>query len=86
MSWEHEWPPTLPQFRQLCRPIREVAHQVYQRLPEPEEARDRRKAIGMAHLASLREEGRYREWLQANAGRIEADFDMTMRTVLAWLK
>lgn len=85
MTWEQEWPPTLPQFRTLCRPIREVAHQVYQRLPEPEEHRERRKAVGMAHLASMKEEGRFRDWLKSNAGRIESDFDMEMRTVRAWL-
>ena len=85
MTWEAEWPPTLPQFRTLCRPIREVAHEIYQRLPEPEELRERRKSVGMAHLASLREEGRFKDWLKANAGRIESDFDMTMRTVRAWL-
>ena len=85
MTWENEWPPTLPQFRTLCRPIREVAHEIYQRLPEPEEHRERRKSVGMAHLASLREEGRFKDWLKANAGRVESDFDMTMRTVRAWL-
>lgn len=85
MTWEAEWPPTLPQFRTLCRPIREVAHEIYQRLPEPEEHRAQRKAVGLAHLASLREEGRFKDWLKANAGRIESDFDMTMRTVRAWL-
>jgi hypothetical protein len=85
MTWEPEWPPTLPQFRLLCRPIREEAHQVYQRLPEPAEHRAQRKAIGIAHLANLREEGRYRDWLQANAGRVISDFDSHLRTVRAWV-
>jgi hypothetical protein len=54
-------------------------------LPEPEEHRAQRKAIGIAHLANLREEGRYREWLQANAGRVISDFDSHLRTVRAWV-
>lgn len=86
LTWEQEWPPTLPQFRNLCRPRREEAHQVYQALPEPDSVREQRKAVGMAHLTSLREEGRYREWLQANSGRVISDFDSHLRTVSAWVK
>lgn len=84
-SWKSEFPPNMLQFRNLCRPVVEEAHKFYQRLPEPEEHRAQRKAVGLAHLASLREEGRFKDWLKANAGRIESDFDMTMRTVRAWL-
>jgi hypothetical protein len=80
-NWTERFPPTLPQFRALCRPRREEAHQVFRRLPEPEEVRTQRREQGLAHLAGLREEGRYREWLAANAGRVEADFDMLLRSV-----
>lgn len=86
MTWEPEWPPTLPQFRKLCRPVQQAAHEIYQRLPEPEERRAERKAIGLQHLASLREESRYRDWLQRNARRRVADFDSHLRTVRTWLK
>jgi hypothetical protein len=86
LTWEGEWPPTLPQFRLLCRPRREEAHRVYQALPEPEEARSQRKATGMAALASLREEARYREWLAAHAARPMSDFDAHLRTVQSWVK
>lgn len=86
MTWEPEWPPTLPQFRKLCRPIQQAAHEAYQRLPEPEDRREARKASGLAHLASLREETRYREWLQHNDHRAESDFECHMRTVRAWVK
>ena len=86
MTWEPEWPPTLPQFRKLCRPVQQAAHETYQRLPEPEGYREARKASGLAHLAALREETRYREWLQANANRAAADFEIFMRTVRAWVK
>ena len=85
LTWESEWPPTLPQFRGLCRPRREEAHQTFMRLPEPEENRERRKATGLAHLANLREESRYREWLQANAQRELSDFETHMRAVRLWL-
>ena len=83
LTWEQEWPPTLPQFRNLCRPRKEEAHQVYQRLPEPEEHREKRKAIGLAHIASMKEEGRFRDWLRENAGRLESDFDIHLRSVRA---
>jgi len=84
-SWKSEFPPNMLQFRNLCRPAVEEVHKFYQCLPEPEEHRERRKSVGMAHLASLREEGRFKDWLKANAGRVESDFDMTMRTVRTWL-
>jgi hypothetical protein len=86
LTWEPVWPPTLPQFRKLCRPIQHAAHEIYQRLPEPEAVREQRRAAGLTHLANLREESRYREWLSANTGRVDSDFDMHMRTVRAWLK
>jgi hypothetical protein len=84
-AWKGDYPPNMLQFRALCRPVIEESHKIYQRLPEPEEHRAARKANGLAHIASLREEGRYREWLQDNAGRIEADYDMHMRTVRSWI-
>lgn len=55
LSWEAEWPPTLPQFRSLCRPRREEAHQVYRKLPEPPEEVQKRKEAGISHLAGIRE-------------------------------
>lgn len=84
-TWKRDYPPNLIQFRGLCRPVVEEAHKFVHRLPEPEENREKRKAVGLAHIAGLREEGRYREWLEANAGRVESDFDMTMRTIRSWL-
>lgn len=83
LDWQGDWPPTLPQFRALCRPRVHEAHKIFQRLPEPEGSRERRKASGMAHLAAMKEEGRYRDWLRQNAGRIEADFDMMLRSLHA---
>lgn len=85
LTWEQEWPPTLPQFRALCRPRREAAHQVFHALPEPDESRARRKAVGLAHLAGLREEARYREWLATHAKRAMSDFDAHLRTVRSWV-
>lgn len=55
LSWESEWPPTLPQFRSLCQPRREEAHQVYRKLPEPPEVVQKRKESGRSYLAEIRE-------------------------------
>jgi hypothetical protein len=56
LTWPEEWPPTLPQFRQLCRPRREEAHRIYRAaLPEPPEVRARRKAAGVAALQGIRD-------------------------------
>lgn len=55
LSWESDWPPTLPQFRALCRPRRDECHRVYRaQLPEPAEVRSQRLESGRVVLDSLR--------------------------------
>jgi hypothetical protein len=52
------WPPSLPEFRAMCRPPDkkpEAAHMpVHRALPVPEEVREHRKKIGMAAIANCR--------------------------------
>jgi hypothetical protein len=45
------WPPTLPEFRQLCRPRREAIHREFKALPRPEGWREK----GLAALQKIRE-------------------------------
>lgn len=55
LNWAEEWPPTLPQFRSLCRPRREEAHKVFIALPDSPENRERRLQAGKSAIASIRE-------------------------------
>lgn len=52
------WPPSLPEFRALCRPRAEVpapCHRLRPKaLPEPAEAKARRTAAGLAAVRSIR--------------------------------
>lgn len=83
LRWRQDWPPTLPQFRELCRPPTVAAHRLYLALPEPNEARERRKAVGLAAIASLREESSYRDWLSLNAGRDRSPLETMLGTLRA---
>ena len=54
------WPPSLPEFRQLCRPakVNRINSEMYQErpraLPEPVEMREKRKATGLAQLGAIK--------------------------------
>ena len=54
------WPPSLPEFRQLCRPVKQsrINSEMYQEkpraLPEPVEMREKRKATGLAQLGAIK--------------------------------
>ena len=54
-GWKSDFPPNLLQFRALCKPVVEVAHKIYRRLPEPEEVTERRRAAGRIHVEKIRE-------------------------------
>ena len=86
LHWEPDWPPTLPQFRRLCRPRGEEAYRLYRALPEPPEAREQRKAAGLAQLTALREETRYRAWLAEHAHRRESPLSAVLRQVRALMR
>lgn len=53
-GWKGERPPNLLQFRALCKPVVDMAHKIYRRLPEPEEVIQRRKTNGMIHVSEMR--------------------------------
>lgn len=69
LSWPGEWPPSLVQFRRLCRPRVEEAHRFFVRESVPDEVRARRWAVGRAHLAAFRESERLQAWLREHEGR-----------------
>lgn len=48
------WPPTLLQFRDLCKPNSAPAHVFYQRLPSPKSPFEVRKRIATETIAALR--------------------------------
>jgi len=56
-SWKDEggWPPTLLQFRELCRPHASPAHAVYKPLPAPTSSWDQRRTVAAQALIQLRE-------------------------------
>ncbi len=56
-TWRDEggWPPTLLQFRELCRPHASPAHALYQPLPAPKSSWGERKHVAEASLSALRE-------------------------------
>ena len=56
-TWSNDegWPPTLLQFRELCRPHATPAHTVYQPLPPPETSWGHRQDVAAGALAALRE-------------------------------
>lgn len=84
LNWPEEWPPTLPQFRALCRPRREAAHQVHVReLPPPPEVREQRKASAAEALAGLREGMRLSDWLERHQGRTESALETVLRMARA---
>ena len=51
------WPPTLPEFRALCRPTRREHAAAYRTAPPAIERKlsDEARAVGRAHVARLRE-------------------------------
>ena len=53
-AWKSDFPPNAIQFRALCKPVVDMAHKIYRRLPEPEEVIQRRKANGMIHVSEMR--------------------------------
>jgi hypothetical protein len=54
-NWREEWPPTMPQFRDLCRPMSTAAHTDYVPLPQPASSWDVRQDAATAACNSLRE-------------------------------
>ena len=56
-TWEGSggWPPTMFEFRALCRPVAAPAHEAYVALPVPEGDFEDRKSVAMLAVQSLRE-------------------------------
>lgn len=54
-DWHEEWPPTVPQFRELCRPTATAAHSDYVPLPAPRSSWEQRQHAAAAAFAGLRE-------------------------------
>lgn len=54
-DWREEWPPNLPQFRELCRPLSTAAHTAYKPLPQPKSSWEQRQHVAASALAELRE-------------------------------
>lgn len=52
-----EWPPSLPEFRRMCRPARRENEAAYHAPPErllPHKLSDEERAKGREHIAALR--------------------------------
>ena len=49
------WPPTLFEFRQICRPKSSPAHEIYKPLPAPKSSYEARKNAASETFTSLRE-------------------------------
>lgn len=82
MTWEHEWPPTLPQFRSLCQPRREECHKLYiPSPPEPAELVASRKRQAFEQINSIRDGLAFSEWLQRNNAREESLIDSIFRVM-----
>lgn len=56
-DWQGDdgWPPTLFEFRQLCRPRSSQAHEIYKPLPSPKSSFEARKQAASDAFASLRD-------------------------------
>lgn len=84
LDWRSDFVPTLPEFRQLCRPASAPAHQPMARaLPEPEESRERRRAEAAAALGAVREGMAYQDWLRHHADRRRAPLDDVLHSMRA---
>ena len=75
LTWEDRWPPTLPQFRALCRLRREPAHEIFKALPEPRSIRVRRLQSANDAISAMRESVAYHDWLCTHAYRPNAAAD-----------
>lgn len=56
-AWHDDdgWPPTLLQFRDLCKPHSSPAHEIYKPLPEPKSSFEARKNAAFDAFSTLRE-------------------------------
>jgi len=86
VNWKDEggWPPTLLQFRELCRPHAAPAHRRYVPLPEPKTAFEIRQETAARAFKALRD-GPLKQAIAARNNRL-SDADRELLEKLDWEK